>query len=411
MGGHDRVDDKKMDFHSQLVAEILPFWARSVDREHGGFITEISQDGDRYGDGDKHIVMQGRMIYSFAVGNRVTGDASYLEHAAQGVEFLKRHFWDKQHGGWYRTTSRQGEPLDKTKFPYGIAFIILGLAEYARQSGDRSALDLAVQTYDLQREHAWDHARAGIYWNLNDDWSAADPTKRVDSMMHTMEGVSALLAATGDRRYLADLNELCDTIMTRTYDPENGCTHEWFSPDWVEMLDRTKGLINYGHIAEASWFISSVAAYTGNAEHLAFARKLLGYVLRQGWDQQHGGIFSTGKPTGGAVDTNKSWWMQAEMLGALSLDYRLTGDPLYLDWLAKQAEFVYARQRDAANGEWHSLVAADGAIVDGRKGSPWKAAYHVVQGVYHADRNLSFFRANGPTIAGASGNRWEEFAL
>jgi len=401
----------EMDFRGQLVEEVLPFWERSVDRECGGFITDLDADGNRYGNGDKNIVMQGRNVYSFSLGYMLTGNKTYLEHAGQGVEFLRRHFYDDQHGGWFRTTSRLGEPLDTTKFPYGIAFVILGLGEYYRASGDRSALDLAVETYDLQRQHAWDHARGGIYWILGRDWTPVDPSKRIDSMMHTMEGVSALLAATGDRRYLEDLNELCDTIVERTYDAEHGCTHEWFTPDWQEITDRTRGLINYGHIAEAGWFISVVASYTGNLAHLRFGRRLLGYVLRHGWDSLHGGIYSTGRPEGGPENTTKSWWMQAEMLGALSMAYRLTGDVLYSDWLRSQARFVYEKQRDARVGEWHSAVHADGTVQDGRKGSAWKAAYHVSQGLYHADRNLAIFQERGVTVPGAPGAKWEDFAL
>jgi len=74
------------------------------------------------------------------------------------------------------------------------------------------------------------------------------------------------------------------------------------------------------------------------------------------------------------LDAGKTWWMQAEMLGALSLAYRLTGDVLYRDWLRDQAGFVHHRQRDPRDGEWYSLVYADGTIRDGRKGSPSKAA-------------------------------------
>jgi mannose/cellobiose epimerase-like protein (N-acyl-D-glucosamine 2-epimerase family) len=398
--------DQSRSFLSALVDEVLPFWERSVDREHGGFITELDEAGDRHGAGEKHIVMQTRMIYSFSLGYRLTGNRAYLDNAAQGVDFFVRHFRDDRHGGWFRTTDRRGQPIDEHKWPYGIAFAIYALADYFRASGDRTALDLAVETHDLHRRHAWDHQRGGVYWNLARDWSAVDPTKRIDSMLHTMEGVSSLLAATGEQRYLDELNELCDTIATRTYDPESGCTREWFTPDWQEVTARTRGLINYGHIAEAAWFVGSVAALTGEQRHGQLARSLLGYVLRHGWDAVNGGIYSLGRGQGGVVDTTKTWWMQAEMLGGLSLAYRLTRDVLYLDFLRAQARFVQERQRDPRNGEWHALVYADGTVRDGRKGSPSKAAYHVAQGLYHAHRNLAAVEAEA-----APSTKWEDWAL
>lgn len=400
-----------MDFRGALVNEVLPFWERSVDRERGGFITDLDSLGRRHGNGEKHLVMQTRMIYSFSLGHRVTGKAEYLDYARQGVDFFRRHFYDDRHGGWFRTTDRTGEPINREKWPYGIAFAVYALADFARTSGDREALQLAVDTFELQWTHAWDHEHGGIAWNLQEDWSPADPTKRIDSMLHTMEGASALLAATGDRRYLDRLTDLGNTIARHTYDAAAGCTREWFSPTWTEVTERTRGLVNYGHITEAAWFVSVVAAYTGDQRLIDFGRSILGFVLREGWDQVNGGIYSYGHAGGLPIDTRKTWWMQAELLGALSFAYRLTGDVLYHDWLQAQARFVADKQRDAEVGEWHSSVYADGTVQDGRKGSPSKAAYHVAQGLYHADANLRALRADGVLRPGSAGLDWAALAL
>src|SRR5579884_2431253 len=283
-----------LDFRGALLEEVLPFWERSVDREYGGFITEIDARGERHGNGEKHLVMQTRMIYSYALGYRLTKNSTYLANARQGVAFFREHFYDQEHGGWFRTTSRDGEPINRDKWPYGIAFAIYALADYYRASGDRDALRLAVETFDLHWQKSWDAERGGIFWNLARDWSPLDPSKRIDSMLHTMEASSSLFAATGERRYLECLDQLCATIIRYTYDPMHGCTHEWFNPDWTEALDRTRGLINYGHIAEAAWFTATVAAYTGDAQVRDFGRSLLGFVLRHGWDQTKGGIYAYG---------------------------------------------------------------------------------------------------------------------
>src|SRR5262249_32412223 len=159
--------------------------------------------------------------------------------------------------------------------------------------------------------------------------------------------------------------------------------------DWQEATGRSRGLVNYGHIAEAAWFVASVAAFTGDRHHADFARSILGYALRRGWDRRHGGLHSDGHSRGDVAHTPQAVWMQAEMLGALSFAYRLTGDMLYHDWLGDQAQFVHRHQRDPRDGEWYSSVYADGTVRDGRKGSPSKAAYHVAQGLFHADRNLA----------------------
>jgi mannose/cellobiose epimerase-like protein (N-acyl-D-glucosamine 2-epimerase family) len=153
------------------------------------------------------------------------------------------------------------------------------------------------------------------------------------------------------------------------------------------------------------------AASPTTSETGAAPEAILGYVLRQAWDPLYGGIFSSGRCEGGVASETKESWKQAEMLGALSMTYRLTGDVLYLDWLQKQAEFIYRYQRDPRDGEWYSKVREDGKVRDGRKGFAGKAAYHVVQALYRADRNLALVWTNEPTVPGALDGRWEDFAL
>lgn len=411
--------DGAMDFRGALLNEVLPFWERSIDREHGGYFCDLDERGDRYGDGEKHIVTMCRQIYSFSLGHRLSGDATYLEYAAQGVEFFRQLFHDSRFGGFVRSTDRRGNVFDPSKSPYGQYFAIYALAEFYRTSRDQQALDLATETYGLIEKHDWDHQRGGYYQELNQDWSIRDDSKSTGHLLHAMEAVSALFAATGDDRYLGDLNRICDVLVAHSWDPATGCQYESFTADWQANPERLRGLVIYGHTIECAAFVLATAAYTGNGEHLDFGRKILSYALRHGYDSEHGGVYFFGRPEGGIVNSDKMWWVQSETLSALSMAYRITGDQFYLGWLRHIAEFVFTKQRDAAVGEWHMLLYADGTVRDGRKGRaspefqpvPAKAAYHVAQGLHHAARNLEHFAAHGPTVPGAKGAMWEDFAL
>ncbi len=276
---------------------------------------------------------------------------------------------------------------------------------------------MAAETYELYDRHAWDHEAGGIFFDLAEDWSVRDSSKSAGHMLHAMEATSVMFAATKDDRYLGDLTRLSDTFVQRTYDSQSGSWLEAFDAQWQPRLDRGHGLIVYGHLIEAAAFLSSVAAFTGNETHLQASRDLLGYTLRHAWDPTNGGFYFLGRPGGGPVDTDKMWWVQSEALSALSMAYRLTGDGLYLDWLRDQAAFVRRFQRDPDNGEWHMLLYADGTVRDGRKGRaspddvPAKGAYHVVQGLQHANRNLEIVSTRGVTQPGAAGAVWDDFAL
>jgi mannose/cellobiose epimerase-like protein (N-acyl-D-glucosamine 2-epimerase family) len=131
-----------------------------------------------------------------------------------------------------------------------------------------------------------------------------------------------------------------------------------------------------------------MAAFTGENRYRDLAHAELDYALQHGWDDQHGGLYSYGAPGGGATDRRKVWWMQSEFLDALAIFYRLTGEQRYMKYLKRQAEYIARKQRDPVFGEWYALCDRDGTPIDARKGHEYKAAYHVVQGLYQADRHL-----------------------
>ncbi len=401
----------------RLVAD---FWLRhSPDRQYGGYWTDLARDGTWYGDGEKWIIVQARTIYSFCLAYQWFGEQAYLDEAAQGVAFFREHFYDRAHGGWYYCLSRDGQQvLDDSKQPYGLAFGCYSLAEYARLTGDRAALAEAVETQDLVMSRCWDHQRRGLPNRFTADWQLTEGLKRVDTHMHTMEGVSALYQATGDSRYLERLNLLAETILgpigsAGCYDAEHGCTHEIFHMDWSEATEVLHGLVNFGHVTEAGWFIAKLAAYTGNDSQLQTATSLVDWAMRYGYDRERGGQYEYGRPTGEVERNTKMWWNQAELLGALAFLYRL-GDSARLPMLEHHLGFIERDVLDSEYGDWYPLLNADGTIAttpQGRqdyKGSRWKSFYHVIQGLYHPYHDLR--RAAG-TEAVSSPKIWADYCL
>ena len=88
------------------------------------------------------------------------------------------------------------------------------------------------------------------------------------------------------------------------------------------------------------------------------------------------------------------------------MSWAKTGLQRYMDLLQRQATYIATCQRDPIFGEWYALCAADGTPIDTRKGHEYKAAYHVVQGLYQADRHLEAARAGQH-----GGGSWADWAL
>lgn len=400
---------------------VMQFWLdHGIDEEYGGYWTDLERDGSRYGEGTKWVIVQMRTVYSMCLAYQFFGEQVFLDQAAQGAAFFRAHFRDEANGGWYQAVSRDGQSVvDPTKQPYGQSFISYALAEYARLSGDEGALDDAIDAHHTVMTRCWDRVNGGLPNMFSPDWQLLNGLKRVDTHMHTMEGVSALYHATGDARYLHRLNLLADTILAPIgkggcYDVEYGCTHEWFLANWTEALWMTHGATNFGHVTEAGWFIAKLAAYTGNERQFALAKGLIDWANTHGWDSKRGGQFNYGFSTGEITDDKKVWWNQGEVMGALAFLYRMTGDKAYFARLEEHVAFIEHDLWDQEYGEWYPMLNADGTVHKGprgladRKGSPHKCPYHVIQGLYHAYRDL--MRAAGQEKV-ADPKQWGDFCL
>lgn len=406
----------------QARHRIMAFWLNyGIDEECGGYWLDLGRDGRRYGEGDKWVIVQMRTVYSMSLAYTFFGERVFLDQAAQGAAFFQNHFRDIRNGGWYYGVSRDGSTVrDDSKQPYGLAFVSYGLAEYARVSGDESALRDASATQELVMDRCWDREHGGLPNRFSADWRLEEPLKRVDTHMHTMEGISALYHATGDPRYLDRLNLLANTILSPMgksgcYDAKHGCTHELFHMDWTEAVEYSRGLTNLGHVTEAGWFIAKLAAYTDDQAKFDTAKGLVDWAIRYGYDQRLGGLHDYAEPSGRVASDVKTWWNQAELLGALAFLYRLTTDEAYLTRLEHHLAFIEQYQLDNKHGEWYQVLLADGTVRSGRDGAPqdakgsrWKSPYHVLQGLVHACKDLR--RAAG-ILPVAEPKHWDDYCL
>ena len=61
-----QLSDLRRSYEHDLLEDVLPFWIRhGVDREHGGLLTGLAEDGALI-DTDKAIWLQGRAAWAFA---------------------------------------------------------------------------------------------------------------------------------------------------------------------------------------------------------------------------------------------------------------------------------------------------------------------------------------------------------
>lgn len=378
------------DLKHHLLTRVLPFWERhSVDADCGGFITHLDCSGRIADPSEKFLVMQTRMIYSFAAAAEMGGSREWLNLAEQGVIFLLEHFRDRDHDGWYWSTTRRGAPRELAKRTYGHAFATYALAEYARIARNRRALAAAIHTWSLIATHLWDAEHQGVIEACDRTWSPTDPSHSMGTHLHTLEALLALHEATGEDRFWPHVRAICDLICGRMVEPQHRCGLEKFHPDWSHNSDLSRNLVDYGHNCEAAWLLLRVHRREENPTYRDAAHSFLDYVLRYGLDTAHGGVFSHGPLGEPATVREKVWWVQTEAVVAFLVAHIVFQDSRYLDAFRSVVDFSLRHLHDAEYGEWYPATHEDGRPCDTRKGFEWKAAYHVTQACVYGHSYLT----------------------
>ena len=154
-----------------LTGNILPFWINNmVDRENGGFYGRIDGHGNLHAEAEKGGILNGRILWTFSAAYRVLGKPEYLEMATRAKDYIIAHFIDREYGGTYWSLDYKGNPKDTKKQFYAIGFMIYGLSEYVRATGDKEALDYAIQFFDCIEEHSLDVIYNGYIEACTREW-------------------------------------------------------------------------------------------------------------------------------------------------------------------------------------------------------------------------------------------------
>lgn len=386
-----RSADLRRAIEAELRQNLLPFWrGRSLDSENGGFVGEMALDGSVREGAAKGLILNSRILWTFAALYRQLGEARDLQLARRAYTYLLEHFADRDHGGFLWLLDATGRPLEDSKKIYGQAFCIYALSELHLATGEAGPLEEAKSVFDLLELYAHDDAHAGYIETLSRDWSPAgdlrlsakdmDVAKSMNNHLHVLEAYTHLYRIWPESRLAERLGELID-LFDRHIVSEggNGCHLEHFFDEKWTVCSET---YSYGHDIEAAWLLTEAAEVLGDAERRARVREraegLARSVLAQALDGD-GGLAYEGRD-GRVIDPNREWWCQAEAVVGFWQMYSATGDDAFAEAAARIWRFIDSRVVDRVNGEWFWRVFPDGSVDESEpKISEWKGPYHNIR--------------------------------
>jgi len=384
------------EMRTQLAERILPYWFDTAqDTNRGGYLLADDAVGGRQRPTEKQIVTQSRMIWTFSRAHLAgfsNTNRNYRQAAAQGYHFLLDHFLDSRNGGYFWSTDLEGKPVNDGKFLYGESFVIYAFIEYYRASGDPTALRRALDLYHAIQAHVHDDKNGGWFehadrkWKLLSPGDSRDPVeiigcKSANAHLHWMEALTELYDASHDPAVKASLEEALRLNQTYFYPAEPGRCTLYRQFDWKPATGPGRDGVSYGHNVEFAWLMVRAETVLGRPPSWAHFYALLNHALKYGYDDGRGGLYSRGFDDQPATDTEKIWWVQAEILGALTDALKHHVEPRYETALEKELQFIKSSQTGPKTGIWLYSVTAEGRPKDTTLANSWKANYHDVRGM------------------------------
>ena len=371
-----RIEELIRIYRDGLLDDTIPFWVRhGVDRQHGGFLTFLDRDGTVFGT-DKPVWLQGRFVWVFSrLYNEVERRQEWLDLARHGSDFLLANCFDAD-GRMFFLVTRDGTPLRKRRYLFSECFAAMGLAEFARASGDDEIRRRAIEVYDLMLHY---HKTPGLL--PPKDIPGVRPMK-AHAMPMILIVTSQIMRQVDDRPiYRQTIDESIYQILEHFSRPELGALLESVGPNG-EFIDTPEGRrITPGHGLESAWFIMEEGRYRGDRELSLRALPMLEWSLERGWDQEHGGLLYfvdvKGLPCVQYEWDMKLWWPHTEALYATLLAYHLTQDETWAAWYERVHDYAFGHFPDAEYGEWYGYLHRDGTVSHRLKGNCWKGLFHL----------------------------------
>ena len=415
-----------------------------VDKEHGGYFTNVTHDWRLPPEQEKMIVSQSRHVWTTSKVAEFGSDAdTYREIARHGYLYLRDVMWDREYGGFHQILGRSGGPSDVRKWrnekrAYGNAFGLYALAAFYGLTRDPEVLETARRAFAWIEDHCYDPCDKGYFEFLTREGKPFDRSseyktvaddgnelgfKDQNSSIHLLEAYTELYNVWKDEKLRERLAGLL-LLIRDTMVEQRGYLQLFFRPQWVPVSFRDAspdernenyGLdhVSFGHDYETAFLMLEASHALGlekDTRTLTVAKKMLDHALANGWEKGTGGFYDGGYYFNGddhctIVRDTKNWWAQAEGLNALLLFSRIFPGSDYYACFLTQWEYVKKYILDPDQGDWYEGgIDKEPHFNIGPKSHIWKCTYHTGRSLMNC---IALLSAEGEMSPGVGKRRRE----
>lgn len=378
--------NRKAEVRAHLIQDLIPFWKSLRDEENGGFYGQVTYGLKLNKEAQKGCILNSRITWFFANAYLTLKDESLLAYAKHGYDFLKNHCVDKKNGGVYWSVTYDGKPEETLKHTYNQAFSIYALSSYYDASGDKEALSLAYELYDIietkmRDEQGYKEAFDESFHEIDNEKLSENgvmAAKTMNTLLHVFEAYTELYRVDKNPKVKEKLLWMMDIIADKVYNEKLQRQEVFFDENWNSILD----LHSYGHDIETAWLVDRSLSII-NEE--AYTEKLLPItkaLTKKIYETAFDGHSVANECDRGVRNEWRVWWVQAESIVGFINGYEKTKEESYKDaaaaiWDYIEAHLIDKRESTFPGREWYWHVTKEGKPdEEADMVEPWKCPYH-----------------------------------
>lgn len=365
---------------------LLKWWMdNSMDEINGGFYGAVDNDNKPIYEAPKGLVLNSRILWTFATVYKQTKSAAYLAVADSAFNYLSQFFYDSDNGGFYWSVDHKGKVLDDKKQLYGQAFAIYALTAYYNATKNEKVLAICIRVFGYMQAYGLDKKHAGYFEAFSKDWQPIDDLrlsekdmnekKSMNTHLHIVEAYASLFDVWPDPDLFDAIVSLLDIFQLYIIDKKTHHLQLFFSEDW--QVKST--VVSFGHDIEAAWLLQEAAEKINSTKHITVFKQYaisMADAASKGIDED-GGMWNEYNSATFDWDKQKDWWPQAEAMVGFCNAWQLSKSERYLATSLKSWSFIKTNLKDTKNGEWFwGIDAANNIITTEDKAGFWKCPYH-----------------------------------
>lgn len=378
--------NRKAEIKAHLTKDLIPFWKSLRDEENGGFYGQVTYGLKLNKEAQKGCILNSRITWFFANAYLTLKDKSLLEYAKHGYDFLKNHCVDKKNGGVYWSVSYDGKPEETLKHTYNQAFSIYALSSYYDASGDKEALSLAYELYDIietkmRDEHGYKEAFDESFHEIDNEKLSENgvmAAKTMNTLLHVFEAYTELYRVDKNPAVKEKLLWMMDIIADKVYNEKLQRQEVFFDENWNSILD----LHSYGHDIETAWLVDRSLEIVEEQAYTEKLSPITKSLTRKIYETAFDGHSVANECDRGVRNEWRVWWVQAESVVGFINGYEKTKEESYKDaaaaiWDYIEAHLIDKRESTFPGREWYWHVTKEGKPdEEADMVEPWKCPYH-----------------------------------